>query len=210
MICLSVGNVNFDLAIHSLSNVDMAEIRMDLLSFTREQFISIFNRNIDLIVTCRSGCCSGNAVDYYQLAINAGCAYIDVDYQEVFLPQVVTMAKNKKCKIILSYHNFNFTPPNDVLEAKIQHISNLGADIVKLACMANSANDCSRILDLYKNHSNLVAFCMGELGIQTRLLAPTLGAPFTYAAIEGHATAKGQLTVTQMRKYYTDINFNFK
>ena len=56
--------------------------------------------------------------------------------------------------------------------------------------MANDQADCARVLGLYENHKNLVAFCM-ETGLITRLTAPIIGAPYTYASVSDTEIAPG-------------------
>jgi 3-dehydroquinate dehydratase/shikimate dehydrogenase len=48
-----------------------------------------------------------------------------------------------------------------------------------------------------------VAFCMGDMGTPSRILAGKFGAPFTYAAFHAdRAVAPGQLSFDQMRQIY--------
>ncbi|HPD96015.1 MAG TPA: type I 3-dehydroquinate dehydratase, partial [Tenuifilaceae bacterium] len=75
---------------------------------------------------------------------------------------------------------------------------NDGADFAKVACMANSKDDSKRVVNLYSDFSNLIAFCMGKDGQITRVVAPFLGAPFTYASLRGVKTAEGQIDAEQL------------
>jgi 3-dehydroquinate dehydratase len=43
-----------------------------------------------------------------------------------------------------------------------------------------------------------VAFAMGEIGKSTRIQSVKLGAPFTYASINGKETAPGQISYADM------------
>ena len=84
----------------------------------------------------------------------------------------------------------------------------MGADIIKIACMARCADDCLRIMSLYHSAASrpLTAFAMGDAGRITRFAAPLLGAPFTYAAIASDAvSAAGQFTAAQMQDMYRII-----
>lgn len=200
-ICLSIGGLDFDSVVKHLKGAAMAEIRMDLLNFTNEQFISIFAHHRNLIATFRAKTCTPRAVELYKLAIDAGCAYVDIDVGDVAMQQVVDYARSRGCLVVLSYHNFDHTPDVDFLKATITKMEQLDADIVKLACMANSDSDCQRMLSLYGSRTNLVAFCMGAMGGITRLKALQLGAPFTYASIAGRPTAAGQLTVPEIEAF---------
>lgn len=204
MICTSIGNIGFDELMEQLKVSPMAEIRLDLLNLSNEQQAEVFGLHRNLIATYRGN--NANGVDVagcYTAAIDAGCAYVDVDIDEVFAPQVVGYAKSHGCKVILSYHDFTETPNSLFLEQIINKMMAMGADVMKLACMANSPDDSDRVLNLYDTYqaSNLVAFCMGRLGRKTRFIAPILGAPYTYASVdEGCETAPGQVSVAEMRR----------
>ncbi|HMK65556.1 MAG TPA: type I 3-dehydroquinate dehydratase, partial [Thermodesulfobacteriota bacterium] len=57
-----------------------------------------------------------------------------------------------------------------------------------------------------KKEMSLIAFCMGEKGKVSRLMAPLLGSPWTYASpAADQATAPGQMTIREMKKLYRVI-----
>jgi 3-dehydroquinate dehydratase type I len=200
-ICLSIGHTTYEETVELLKQLAIAEVRIDLLSLTDDQLKSIFTQHKNLIATHRVS--DGNfqeMVDSLNNALEWGCAYIDIDIEVPMEWRDIITSKAKQLgrKVILSYHNYNQTPSTGVLEQLISEMRNAGANIVKIACMANSKADCASVLGLYKNHSNIVAFCMGELGRITRIAAPCLGAPFTYVSIEGKETAPGQIGYEEM------------
>jgi 3-dehydroquinate dehydratase-1 len=134
-------------------------------------------------------------------AIRSGATYVDLEYeaQPEYRLALVDLAKRFRCKVIISYHNFEETPDVDVLNQIIIHSVVMDADFVKLAVTANSTADCAKIMSLYNKHNNLIAFAMGDIGKITRIAAPFLGAEFTFASVdEAHLTAPGQLTISQM------------
>jgi len=137
------------------------------------------------------------------LALDHGCKYIDIDIEvpEKWRTPLVEKAKLLDRLVILSYHNFEETPETEKLKEILQSMFINGAHIAKIACMAKSDSDCSRITRLYFEHQNLVAFCMGENGKATRLTAPFMGAPFTYASIKGKETAPGQVDYEEMKLF---------
>jgi 3-dehydroquinate dehydratase I len=196
-ICLSIGNIDYSDALEHLKKVALAEIRMDLLNFSNNQFASIFKSHSNLIATYRSkGKDLSSMENMLSVAIENGCKYIDID---ISTPKELIDTFGKKIrehngKLILSYHNFNETPRLEQLDRIIEITQQYNADITKIACFANTDDDCERILSLYKDRSNLVAFCMGNLGRITRIKSLSLGALFTYASIAGKETAPGQLS----------------
>src|SRR5207302_60588 len=82
---------------------------------------------------------------------------------------------------IVSYHNMREMPAD--LEKIHQHMCGQDADVVKLAVRAQRPTDNWRVLELlHKSPKPTVAFCMGDLGLPSRILGARYGAPFTYAA----------------------------
>lgn len=206
-ICLSIGNISYDEALQHLQNVSLAEVRMDLLNFTNEQYSSVFSRGECTIATYRSEKDFENLLDRYIQAIELGSTCIDVDINvpEIYRDKIADLAHIKGCKVILSYHNYEKTPSRKHLSHIIEKMLTSGADIAKIACMAKSTEDCSRVLGLYEKYPKLVAFCMGDIGKITRLTAPLLGAPFTYASIVGKDVAPGQMSYLEVESFIEKI-----
>ncbi len=196
LICVSFGNVKVSQIKPILANFDFAEIRIDQVEYEHNQLEAIFSIGKELIATCRKG--NHNDDERAKILTNAlewGASYVDIEIETE--PQwrkpIIDLARKLNRKVIISYHNFAETPDTKELYRIADSLYEAGADIAKIACMANSKADCSKILGLYENYRNLVAFCMGNIGKITRLAAPLLGAPFTYASFKGMETAPGQI-----------------
>lgn len=87
----------------------------------------------------------------------------------------------KDVKRIVSYHNMREVPAD--LEKIHAKMCKQDADVVKIAVRGQHPSDNLRVLSLIKNAPKpTVAFCMGDMGMPSRVLAARLGAPFTYAA----------------------------
>ena len=87
----------------------------------------------------------------------------------------------KDVKRIVSYHNMHEVPGD--LEQIYEKMCQQDADVVKIAVTAQQPADNLRVLNLMKDAPKpTVAFCMGDLGFFSRILAAKFGAPFTYAA----------------------------
>lgn len=211
-ICLSLGNISYNEALQHIDNVSLAEIRMELLRFTDSQLSAVFHRGKRTIATYRHGNSPDTLLPKYSWAIEQGCEYIDVQYNmpNTYRNRLVELAHSRGCKVILSYHNYQETPAGEDLSRLIGEMGSAGADIVKLACTANSPTDCARVLGLYENHSGLVAFCMGETGRATRLIAPMLGAPFTYASVKGKEVAPGQMCYGEVEHFLEMLEMSGK
>jgi 3-dehydroquinate dehydratase-1 len=112
----------------------------------------------------------------------------------------------EKTPILVSWHDFQQTPPSDELEDILSEMR-IYSNYVKVVTTAKSVEDSLRLLELYESTTGLhpVIFAMGDAGIVSRILCTIVGnAPFTYTSLE-KAVASGQLTVKQMRKLYDRI-----
>ena len=70
--------------------------------------------------------------------------------------------------------------------------------IVKIVTHAGDAADCLRVLELIpyarQEGQAIIAFCMGETGKISRIMAPLLGSAISYASLEPEeASAPGQI-----------------
>jgi 3-dehydroquinate dehydratase-1 len=217
MICVSLADLGFEECREILNKIEMAELRLDLLDFSIDQIQALFSHNqkffggsrgavfqksppVLLIATHRPTTISDDErKDILITAVEAGADYVDLESEADarFKHAVMKVCHRKNCKVIFSYHNYESTPSKAKLEKMIEACFAEGADIAKIACRVNDEADAARILSLYdREHikeKQLVAIGMGEKGKITRLAAPLLGAPFTYACLShSKETAPGQ------------------
>ena len=120
--------------------------------------------------------------------------YIDLEYDSEFAGAI-----DPSIAIISSYHNFEKTPED--LEEILQKMDRFSPKIYKIATMARSSLDALRMLIFVKKHNNVAGMCMGEKGEVTRILAPIVGSPLTYASL-GNKTAPGQFDASELSKIY--------
>src|SRR5437762_4243821 len=182
----------------------LVELRLDFLVTPPNLKRLLAERPCPIIVTCRREKDGGRWVkseeDRLMLlrqAIVAGVEYIDLE--EDIAASVPRFGKTKR---IISYHNFQETPQDlNHLHARLTSVS---ADIVKIATMADSPHDNLRLMRLMRaSRVPTVAFCMGEFGQPSRILAGKFGAPFTYSTFHAERTmAPGQLSYQQMKETY--------
>jgi 3-dehydroquinate dehydratase-1 len=213
MICISLGSISFEECLKALSKSEFTEIRIDLLDYSKEQFKTLFSQKRKTIATCRSGKLSDSErMDLLKEAILDGAGYVDIEYEanENYRRELSDFASKYQAKVIISYHDYCATPDRSQLEDIINTSFGWGADYTKLATMAVTDADNARILGLYENHKNLIAFCMGEKGVITRISAPILGSLFTFAALNREsATAPGQIAEDELVGLYNAMGFKF-
>ena len=140
-------------------------------------------------------------------AIEAGARYVDVEIEapKQMSKRVRNMAHENGTVFIRSYHDFEGTAAVDALRTLVVKCHYHGADMVKVATMASSQEDVERVLSLYEwcegmrgtdmenlADGGLVAFCMGDIGRESRLECLRRGAPFTYAALDGVLVQPGE------------------
>ncbi len=211
MICVSVKPKSYEEAFGALGKYDFVELRLDGGELNVNEVADLFKRPIRTIAACRKGELSDLGREEILLAaVEAGVNYVDLDSEDdgFMLENVKKNVHNNDCGVIISYHNFEATPQRKELIDKIREIRELGADIIKIACKANTKEDPVRLLSLYdySREGELLSIGMGELGKVTRVAAPFLGAPFTYASAEaGKKTAPGQFDYETLKTIIESI-----
>jgi 3-dehydroquinate dehydratase-1 len=131
---------------------------------------------------------------------------LDLEYNALSKDsQLADFVDDNNIRVLVSWHNFEETPPNDKLIDLVDRMR-VFSNYIKIVTTARTIEDSINILQLYHlidTNINLIAFSMGELGILSRVLCNVIGdSPFTYATIE-KAVAPGQLTINQMRSIYS-------
>jgi 3-dehydroquinate dehydratase type I len=205
MLCVSLAKIDIEQAIKAIKDHDMAEVRLDLSGFGKDEILQLIQLERDLIFTFRK---NENNTDHKRLdllifAIQNGAAWVDVDLDNEahFIQSILEeIQKQKKTKLIISYHNFHSVPTNQKLFDVLIKAKSLSADLVKIACFSHGSRDNERILPFNKHFENVIAFNMGNKGTITRVRCLFEGALFSYVALEGALTAEGQLDTKTMKK----------
>jgi 3-dehydroquinate dehydratase type I len=186
------------------NHVDMVELRIDYIeSPDLKKLLS--NKKMPVLITNRikeeGGNFSGSdelRERYIEEAIELGADYVDIEIHK-WLP----MFEKRDTKIIASYHNFEHTPSNICSIYKEAAATN--CDFVKIVTMAKNQADIGRIyylLEKVKGTEQLIAFCMGEIGKETRTRSLELGGVLTFVKLPGsQGSAKGQLSLDEYIKW---------
>ncbi len=136
------------------------------------------------------------------LAVRAGAQAIDVEIETAEAAAGRLNSFRGQCQIVISYHNFETTPP---LDALLKRMTRLPADAYKIVTAARKPSDNARVLALARAYPRtpLVVLAMGELGFPTRVLSPAFGGMYTYAApLATQGTASGQISARLLRHLY--------
>ena len=226
MICTTIQNKTAEQILEALEHCEMAEIRLDRCELSARDTENVFTSDVPLVATCRIAEVAQNEPSLQGLtdsareikamqiaekrlvrAIEAGARYVDVEIeaQKQMSKRVRSAAHENGTIFIRSYHDFEGTDSYEALKALVEKCKYHGADIVKLVTTAHSSEDVERVMALYEwaksENIDLIAFCMGEAGRQSRLDCLKYGAPYTYAALStDEAAAPGQWPTDEMRK----------
>lgn len=193
---------------------DLIEVRLDYLQEAPD--LSQIRRltTLPLIATNRSpqegGLFTGPDDVRLQIlfaAAAAGFEYVDLEVATPAVEAVVAKLKAvSPVKVILSHHDFQTTPGLKGLHRIFQQEHAAGADVCKIVSTARAAGDnltCLRFTSQASQQHAVICFCMGKVGIPSRLFSPLLGGFMTYAAVtRGMEAASGQLTLEDTRHFY--------
>ena len=197
MICVTLAETTVEACRSLLNDLTFAEIRLDAMKVTADDVRALFSGHDNLVATCRPGVKSDDERRSLLLAaVEAGASFVDVEVESApsLREEIIGKARSKGCKVIVSYHNYEETPEREELLRIASRCFDMGADIAKISCMAKSARDNARLLGLLDSARPVVVIGMGKTGSVTRVLAPLLGSPFTYAAYApGKEVVEGQL-----------------
>ena len=203
MICVSLQKRNLEelFAVLERPDVEMAEIRLDLCPLTQDDIRELFSLcDKPLVATCRLSECP-EAEARLAAAMEAGAKYCDLELEAPAPVGKRLRRKAAECGTIFirSYHNYDYTPSAEELQAIAGQCRRFGAEVVKRAVKANSPPDVITVESLYDSfpEGSLLAFCMGEAGKSSRIDCLRLGAPFSFAAL-GDKTAEGQYQLSEM------------
>jgi len=209
MLCVTLGFSTADqlLSEHRrvlAAGVSLVEWRLDYLTESVDVAELVKRRPGKTVVTIRRPDDGGKWIDDEEVrrgmlsaAIAAGAEFVDLE------PDVAPLLpRNPVTRRIVSMHDFQRTP--DDLPAVHARLAACGADVVKLATMARSTHDNTRMLRLLRESKlPTVGLCMGELGAPTRILAGRFGGLFSFAALDhGTPLAPGQISFRTMLDMY--------
>ena len=129
--------------------------------------------------------------------------YLDVELRSArALRALLAIAKTKKVRRIISFHDFKSTPSPRLLVAKAHNAKALRADIFKVATRTDTPTELGRLLEfITKNRVNvrLAVMGIGGLGAISRVLLTRAGSVLIYASLGPATDVEGQLSLEQLR-----------
>lgn len=196
--------------------LDMVEVRIDYLGkLAPAEFAEVTLKAYQaagekiVLVTLRNGTDGGPFIaedkyygDVYRAVIESGKA--DIIDLELFrdadmIRSLVKAAHAKGIKVIISDHEFKFTPDEGEIIRRLLLEQEFGADILKLAVMAFSPEDALTVMTAtakmrhYYSDRPMLTMAMGKWGVLTRITGEGFGSDLTFASVGGKASAPGQI-----------------
>jgi 3-dehydroquinate dehydratase-1 len=163
-----------------------------------------------LVFTCRSSKEGGQpiTIDDEQVvelyaAVSASRLVDFVDFElendARLVQRVRENAHANETRLILSYHNFGYTPGIDFLVDRFLEAERQGADVAMVSVMPRDRADVLTLLAATvradeKAHIPLISMSVGPLGSVTRMVGGLFGSCLSYAVGEA-ASAPGQIPI---------------
>ncbi|MDB5752407.1 MAG: aroD [Ramlibacter sp.] len=171
-------------------------------------------QGIPILFTRRSSREGGQAIPLdeaqvvalYQAVCAAEVADL-VDFEmanaEADVARVREAARRHGVALVLSFHDFQRTPPAAELVARFAQAAALGADVAKVAVMPAAMADVHALLGATLQASAqleipVVSMAMGPLGAVSRLCGGAFGSALTFA-VGAAASAPGQMPIADVR-----------
>lgn len=182
---------------------------LDSVSFIRETI-----GEIPLIFTIRSQKEGGHPISlaereklelFTEVCRRGGIDILDYELSNEAenIRHLCQVAKASDVRVILSYHNFDYTPESSVILEKLSQAEIYGADIAKVAVMPTCNRDLLTLLDATLSASQqlnipIITISMGKLGVITRIFGWIFGSSVTFA-IGKQSSAPGQIPIEELR-----------
>lgn len=168
------------------------------------------------IVTCRGegegGMFAGDEADRLELIMHVLRQTVRPRYVDLEHSAFSTLADNDRngliellrdgaseTRLILSHHDFNGRPA-DLIRRVGAMTAEPACDVVKIAWRARSLRDNLEAFDLLRERAKpMIALCMGQFGLMSRVLQGKFGGLVTYASdAQDEETAPGQPTIEEL------------
>jgi 3-dehydroquinate dehydratase / shikimate dehydrogenase len=163
-----------------------------------------------ILATCRHkenhGHFSGSIdhqIELLAAAGRAGAVAVDLEIESAEKAKKAAGSLREHAPLIVSYHNFTSTP---ALAGISRRVLRIPADAYKIIVTARKPSDNLRVIQFARDglrSAPLITFAMSDIGVATRILAPSCGCLYTYAApSETEGTASGQVSGRLMHNLY--------
>ena len=222
-LCLTAKTLerNLEILEKYRKHVDIAELRVDCLDPDERFHIRRFPEmaGLPIILTVRrvmdGGKYSGHegtrisllamGLAFAEADRRNNFAYVDLE-EDLNVPSLEEAARAFGTRIIRSYHNMQGLDIN--LAEKLRSLRWVGDEIVKASIMPRSLDDVRLIYQTARETKDMekILLCMGDYGVNTRILAEYIGSHLSYTTVRGESdiplASPGQLDPRELGELY--------
>ncbi len=194
---------------------DVVEVRLDMVGADVPGWLDAARRieaaGYPVILTVRLSAEGGDwtkddalRAPLYREAVT-GLATVDVEFSSVLHRDLCARASEQGKPVIVSFHDFEGTPPLEELQRTLQGILEYANAIPKIVTMVTCNKDIEtlRLLLSWNTGRPICVLGMGSRGRGTRTSFPALGSCLTYGFLDA-SSAPGQLTAAELAEHLQD------
>lgn len=122
------------------------------------------------------------------------------------------MAHERGIKVMISDHEFGWTPSEDDMIRRLIAMEKEGSDILKLAAWAHNFDDCLRLMSAtwkyrrYYGNKPLVTMSMGAIGCLSRVTGEFSGSDMTFVIVGDKGSVPGQFPIKDAQQIINDLH----
>lgn len=127
------------------------------------------------------------------------------------LEKIISCAHAAGVRVIISSHDFDWTPDKDEIVSRLRRMQEAGADITKIAVMPADRQDVLTLLaasqemaDTYADRP-FIAISMSGIGAVSRIAGEIFGSAMTFGSAS-EASAPGQMSARDLRNILDGIH----
>ncbi|GHU28850.1 3-dehydroquinate dehydratase [Betaproteobacteria bacterium] len=162
------------------------------------------------------GVCALNESDILKLYV-AACASRCVDFIDYEMSNSLAsvtllreISRNSGVAMIMSYHDHQGTPDDEILEEKFAEAERLGADVAKVVVTPRHSNDVLSLLSATQKASKkraipLISVAVGGIGAVSRVFGWAYGSSVTFASGRSKPVP-GQMRIEELRSVLTSVS----
>ena len=194
---------------------DLVELRLDLLDTPAEQLKQeAAALSLPLLITARhpdeggQGHLASTAREALLRPFLGTAALIDIELRSLGdLRDLVRDAPLAGTPVIASFHDFQCTPSEEVLEGAAAMAEAAGIGAIKVATFLNNSEDLIRLIRFASRPRRLrvIAMGMGPLGPVSRLTLAKCGSLLNYGYLGSVGNAPGQWPAARLKSVLADL-----
>ena len=202
MIFVSISDTDIEKCVVLIEKYKHVELRLDLIKPDIDELPLLISKAETSICTYRTDTDPKTSLGFLKNSLEFGADIVDFSLtkpqEDIFVLSDAAARFHKQ--LMLSYHNYEFTPDRKFLEKLINEALAYNPDMIKIACMCNDETDSDVLLSLMGVSEKIIPVPMGEAGVKGRLKAYFHGSPLVYACPDGEKpTAPGQPAYTDYK-----------